>query len=131
MRPSTCNKAIQTEDKITQTDENITNSTKQTEAKSQEKPQEIKAEKKQENGSSSNNGKPALKAAPIEMMRKGRDGLLISWGFPLWFSLFSLVCVLYTLNYEHNSSILLLEPMNTYCELPQISSLCFFFIDVT
>ena len=45
MRPNTCNKATQTEDKTTQTDENITNSTKQTEAKSQEKPQEIKAEK--------------------------------------------------------------------------------------
>ena len=45
VRPSTCNKATQTEDKTTQTDENITNSTKQTEAKSQEKPQEIKAEK--------------------------------------------------------------------------------------
>ena len=34
VRPSTCNKATQTEDKSTQTDENITNYTKQTKANS-------------------------------------------------------------------------------------------------
>ena len=39
-RPSTCNKATQTEDKSNQMDENIRNKTIQTETKSQEKPQE-------------------------------------------------------------------------------------------
>ena len=46
VRPSTCNKATQTEDKSTQTEESMANQTKQTETKTQEKPQEKKTEKK-------------------------------------------------------------------------------------
>ena len=66
MRPSTCNKAIQTEDKITQTDENITNSTKQTEAKSQEKPQEIKAENNRKRGAHLTMVSRLLKRHPLK-----------------------------------------------------------------
>ena len=68
VKPGTCNKATQTEDKSTQTDESITEYKKQT----QEKQQETPKEKPQEKGNPSRQGQ-TLKPATLEMMRKEEE----------------------------------------------------------
>ena len=68
VKPGSCNKTTQTENKNTKTDESITEYKKQTQTKTQEDPQD----KKQGKENSPRPG-PALKQATIGMMKKDEE----------------------------------------------------------
>ena len=70
VKPGTCNKSTQTEDKCTQTDNSITEYTKE---KTTTQTQDTQKEKPQGKSTSSSLPGPALKPATLEMMRKEEE----------------------------------------------------------